>query len=48
VMAGVLIVIWAILFFKFNTIGIVHILLVFAGLILSTSIFFSKELTKIE
>jgi hypothetical protein len=46
VIAGLLIVIWAILFFGFKLFGVVHALLVVAGLIITVRIIYDKKLAK--
>ncbi len=43
VIAGLLIVIWAIVFLSFNSTGVVHILLVLAGFVILVRLFFNKE-----
>lgn len=45
VIAGLLIVIWAIVFLSFNASGIIHMLLVLAGLIILVRLVFNKQLT---
>jgi len=45
VIAGLLIVIWAIVFFGLKPSGIVHILLVIAGFIVLVRIIFNKKLS---
>ena len=45
VIAGLLIVIWGIVFFGFKPIGIVHVLLVIAGFIILVRILFNKKLS---
>ncbi len=46
VIAGLLIVIWAIVFFGFNTSGIVHLLLFLALFIILIRIFFNQQLSE--
>jgi hypothetical protein len=45
VIAGLLAIIWAIVFWGFHSFGIVHMLLVLAGFIILVRIFFGKELS---
>jgi hypothetical protein len=45
VIAGLLIVIWGIIFFGFHSSGTVHWLLVFAGLVIFIRIIFNNQLT---
>ncbi|MBN2348144.1 MAG: hypothetical protein JXJ22_04865 [Bacteroidales bacterium] len=46
IIAGLLIVIWAIIFLSFNASGMVHILLGVAGFIILVRIIFGKQLSK--
>ncbi|MBN2613468.1 MAG: lmo0937 family membrane protein [Bacteroidales bacterium] len=46
VIAGLLIVIWAIVFLSFNASGIVHVLLVLAGFIILFRLLFGKQLSR--
>lgn len=46
VIAGLLIVIWAIVFLSFNSSGIVHLLLVLAIFIILVRILFNKQLSE--
>ena len=46
VIAGLLIVIWGIVFWGFNSSGIVHMLLVLAGFIILVRLIFNKQLSK--
>ena len=45
VIAGLLLVIWFIVFLGFNSSGMVHILLVLAGFVLLIRIFLNKKLS---
>lgn len=45
IIAGLLIVIWAIVFFGFKTSGIIHLLLILAAFIILIRIFFSQQLS---
>ncbi|MFC2087764.1 hypothetical protein ACFLSA_06360 [Bacteroidota bacterium] len=45
VIAGLLIVIWGIIYWGFNATGIVHSLLVIAGFIILVRIIFNKKLS---
>ncbi|MCB2196430.1 MAG: lmo0937 family membrane protein [Bacteroidetes bacterium] len=45
IIAGLLIVIWAIVFLSFNASGLIHILLILAGVIILVRIFFNKKLS---
>jgi len=46
IIAGLLLVIWGIVFWGFNPSGIVHILLVAAGVIVLFRLIFNKQLSK--
>jgi hypothetical protein len=45
VVAGLLIIIWAIVFFGFNTSGIIHLLLFLAIFIIVVRVMFNKQLS---
>jgi len=46
VIAGLLLIIWAIVFWGFETSGMVHILLALAGFIILVRLVLSKQLSK--
>jgi hypothetical protein len=46
IIAGFLIIIWAIVFFGFNTSGVVHLLLLLAIFIIVIRIFFNRQLSE--
>jgi tryptophan-rich sensory protein len=45
VIAGLLTIIWAIVYFEFNSFGVVHVILVVAVFIFLVRIIFSKKLS---
>lgn len=46
VIVGLLLVIWGIIFFGFNSTGAVHIILAIAGLIVLIRLIFNRQLSK--
>lgn len=46
IIAGLLIVIWGIIFFGFNASAFVHVILVIAGIIVLVRVLFDKKLSK--
>lgn len=46
IIAGLLVIIWGIIFFSFNASSFVHTLLVIAGIIVLIRVLFDKKLSK--
>ena len=46
IIAGLLIIIWGIIYFSFNASAFVHILIVIAGIIILVRVLFDKKLSK--
>ncbi|MBN2819505.1 MAG: hypothetical protein JXP36_11075 [Bacteroidales bacterium] len=46
IIAGLLLVIWGIIFWGFNTTGVVHLLLAVAGVIILIRLIFNNQLSK--
>jgi tryptophan-rich sensory protein len=46
VIAGLLTIIWAIVFLSFHSSGFVHVLLIIAAIVVLISVFFGKQVSK--